>query len=202
MRGEKTIDLGFEITYSAGKEFRATTLVTVRAPGLSMYRTHALMQAWTTEGAVGWRKAFADQIAKAEPDAGKAATAPQPGGEVEAVDGDKQIDVMAMMAAGLPPERYAQFSLFVMDTLKNNAVLAYVGTPEHKSAINDHVLAEIEKNGGVEAWDKIASEFTGFFMLGQGSTAKPSGKSSSTSSASPTEEVSQTRKRVNSRLHG
>jgi len=195
MRGEKTIDLGYEIAYSKGGKFHTATTITVRAPGYELYRVHSMMQGWTSEGAVGYRKTFAEQIAKAE--TGEV-PAPQAGEEPAE---DVKIDVMAMMAAGLTPARYAEFAAYVMDTLKNNAKLCSVGD-DPSATLTDHVLRQIVENGGLADVDRIFSEFAGFFMLGQGSKAKPSGPASSTSSASLTEEVSPTPKRVNSRLRG
>jgi hypothetical protein len=195
MRGEKTINFDFEILYSAGGKFHPATSITVRAPSLDQYRIHSIMQSWTIEGANGWRKVFADEIAKAKVES---SNAPDGDETPSADEDDKQIDVMAMMAAGLSPEKYAAFSALVMDTLKNNPRLAYVGE-DPKAAITDHVLTQIGDKGGIPEWERVASEFVGFFMLG-GQSAKTNGDASSPASASPTPEPSPLPKRVNSRL--
>lgn len=195
MRGEKTVDLGYEITYPyKGQEYPSSE-ITVRAPGMSMYRTHSLMQAWTIKGANGWRKAYADDIEKARKAAGDApAVAPE-----KTDDGDTEVDVMAMMAAGLG-DQFAEFSAFVLDTLKNNIHLASIGPADMRAPISDLVLKQIDEAEGPDGWNRVASEFTGFFMLGQPSKAKTSGADSSPPSASATKEASPTPKRVNSRL--
>lgn len=195
MRGEKTITFDFEFQYSSAGTFMPANTITVRAPSLDQYKVHSIMQGWTTEGAIGYRKAFAAEIEKA------AAVGVEPAPVVadDAAMEDKQIDVMAMMAAGLPPEKYATFSQFVMDTLKNNARLAYVGG-DPKAPITDHVMKQIGELGGVSDWDRVASEFASFFMLGTGSKAKSNGADSSPVSVSHTKAHSTTSRRVNTRL--
>lgn len=200
MRGEKTITLDYEILYSKGGQFVPTNIITVRAPSLDQYKIHSLMQSWTSEGALGWRKANAETLAKLEAAAEAAQAAPAPqAGAAETPAEDVQIDVMHMMSQGLPPERYAIFSQFVMDTLKNNPRLAYVGGDE-KAPITDHVMQQIGEQGGIADWDRIASDFSGFFMLGTGSRQKPSGADSSPTSVSPIKAPSPSPKRANSRL--
>lgn len=199
MRGEKTIDLGFEVKVSRDGQFVPYSTVTVRAPGLDQYRVHSMMQGWTSEGARGFQKAYAEQIERARVEREAAGEA------MPAADGadkkDEEIDVMAMMSAGLTPERYAQFAEFVLTTMKKNHRLAWVGDqPLPGTALTDHVVEQIVENGGLAALDRIFSEFAGFFMLGQGSKAKPNGDASATTSASPTKATSPAPRRVNSRL--
>lgn len=198
MRGEKTIEFDYEILVSQNGQFVPHRTVTVRAPSLDQYRVHALMQGWTSEGAQGFRKAYADDIERARKSQ-EAGTEPQAG----AKDGkdDDTIDVMAMMASGLTPERYADFAEYVLSVIKNNHRLAYVGdVADRGSALTDHVVQQIVEKGGLADLDRIFSEFTGFFMLGQGSKAEKSGSASATTSGSPTKATSPAPRRVNSRL--
>lgn len=191
MRGEKTIQLDYEIVSSKGT-FAPATTITVRAPGLDQYKTHSRMQAWVAEAANGLRKAFSHD------------TAPAGAGEdekdkPEEVDVDEERDVINLMATGLTVDRHAEFTQFVMDTLKNNTRLAWVGD-DKTQPITDHTMLQIDQNGGIADWNRIASEFTGFFFEALVKKPKTVGAGSSPTAESHPKVISDTPKRVNSRL--
>ncbi|MEQ8822968.1 MAG: hypothetical protein RIC14_01195 [Filomicrobium sp.] len=168
MRGEKTIDLGFDIKVSVGGEYVHESEVTVRAPGLDKFQVHTKMQAYVGKalaGIAGMRGQLQD--------------AAQDTNEDEQDTNKDEQDVMVLMSMGMSGDDYTEFAAFARKSLTNSK-LASVG---ENAKLTDEAWLEIEAQGGMEAVMRILSAFTDFFF--DALASKPeNGKGKSLTSAS------------------
>jgi hypothetical protein len=193
MRGSKTIEFDFDITYSKGGQFVTTRQITVREPGLGKYDVHATMTAFVSKAALSFSKlakemrgAGGQQPEQSEPSAPPA-------------DDDDQ-DVMQLMAMGLGIDEFPKFATYVKKAMTGSPRVATVGEGTDQ-AITEEVWESLDQNGGMEAVNKVMSEFTGFFFEALNKRqAKRTGAATSATSSSPTKAPSPMTRRANSRL--
>lgn len=190
VKGIKTIDFDFDITYSKGGQFVATRQITVREPGLGKWEVHSQMTAFVGKAALAFSKLAADMA--------------QPAGDGEApatdVDVDEEKDLMSLMSMGLGVDEYPKFANYVKKVLTGAPRLAYVGE-DQAQAITDEVWESLAENGGMESVTRVMSEFTDFFFMGRAKRqAKRNGADTPPISASPTRAPSPTARRPTSRL--
>ena len=176
MRGEKTVTFDFNFEYSHDGNFVEANTITLRAPGLGKFDVHNTMQAYVSKAVVS----FAAQLRDANKGQPDQSTDDEDVSDTSEPDDDK--DVMVIMAMGLDLDVYPKFAAYVQRVLTNTPKLATIG--DTKVPITDAVWSSIEERGGIEAANKIMSEFTSFFFDALGSK-KASGKGKPLSSASP-----------------
>lgn len=170
MRGEKTIDLGFDVRIPGKDGYTHENEVTVRAPGLDKFHVHTKMQAYVGKalaGIAGMRGQLQDAAQDTEEDV---------------LDTKEEQDVMVLMTMGLDGDTYSEFAAFARKSLTNSK-LASVG---EDAKLTDEAWLEIEAQGEMEAVMRILSAFTGFFFDALASKSE-SGKGKSLTSASPSE---------------
>lgn len=177
MRGEKTVTFDFNFEYSHDGNFVEANTITLRAPGLGKFDVHNTMQAYVSKAVVSFAAQLRDAN-KGQPD--QSTDDDDVSDTSEAQDEDK--DVMVIMAMGLDLDVYPKFASYVQRVLTNTPKLATIG--DTKAPITDAVWTSIEERGGIEAANKIMSEFTSFFFDALGSK-KGNGKGKLPSSASP-----------------
>lgn len=180
MRGEKTITFDFPIRYSENGKFEEAYTITVRAPGLGKYDVYTAMQSYVGKGIISFIKARGD-VAKPDEDEYADNDAASPDEE----KGEE--DVMAIMAIGLDTKMYQEFATYTRRAITNAPKLATIG--EGKAPLSDAVWEELADKGGMEAINRVLSEFVSFFLDALGSKKK-SGPAKSVSSSSPTRAVS------------
>lgn len=183
MRGEKTVTFDFAFTYSDKGHFVEAREITIRAPGISKFDTHARMKAWVGKAVLAFSSIARPTAASDD--------------EPPAQDGDDDQDVMQLMSMGLGVDDYTAFCAFVKKAL-TGSTLATVG--ESKIPVSDEIWIDLEDKGGMEAVFKVMSEFTGFFFAALQKSPKPNGAAPAPSSASPSKAPSPTKPRALSRL--
>lgn len=176
MRGEKTVTFDFNFEYSHDGNFVEANTITLRAPGLGKFDVHNTMQAYVSKAVVSFAAQLRDAN-KGQPD-----TSDNDEDVSDTSEQDEDKDVMVIMAMGLDLDVYPKFASYVQKVLTNTPKLATIG--DTKMPITDAVWASIEERGGIEAANKIMSEFTSFFFDALGSK-KANGKGKHHSSASP-----------------
>lgn len=181
-RGVKTITFDFPISYPIDGQYQETDRITVRSPGLGKYDVYSTMKAYVGKAMLNMSKARAGMKSEVEQK-----IALQDDDDVVDVDGDDadndEKDVMIIMAMGLSTEEYPKFATYVQKVLTGSTRLATVGA-EDKVAITDEVWTSLEEGGGMEAVNRVMSEFVSFFFDALPSPKK-SGKSKSPTSSSP-----------------
>lgn len=194
MRGEKKIDLGFDISYSMKGQFVTTRTITVREPGLGKYEVWSTMKSFVMQAQPGIFEvaAKAQAAASAGVPAAEESDDPQPESE------DDTKDILSWMAIGLGEKKFNDYMRYVKAALTNAPKLATVGDSEQP--ITDEVWEALDEKGGMTAVTNILSEFTGFFFGGQQKSAKTNGGATSPSSPSPPQGTSPTGRRATSRL--
>lgn len=179
-RGTKTITFDFPILYPVDGQYLETNKITVNSPGLGKYDVYSTMKSYVGKAMLNMSKARAGiksdeelKIALQDDDEAPA----QDAGE------DEDRDVMIIMAMGLSTEDYPKFATYVQKVLTGSPRLATVG--DEKCAITDEVWTSIEENGGMEAVNRVMSEFVGFFFDALPSPKKSGRSKSPTSSSQP-----------------
>lgn len=182
-RGEKVVTFDFNFTYSEKGSYVEANTITLRAPGLAKFDTHARMKGWVGKAVLAF-------TSNAKPSgAAQADEEPEQGGD------DNQ-DVMQIMSMGLGVDDFATFATFVKKTL-TNSTLATVG--DRGVLLTDEVWMDLEKHGGMEAVMKVMSDFTGFFFEAL-TSRKKNGAAPAPSSVSPIKVASASKPRALSRL--
>ncbi len=183
MRGEKRIEFDFEFEYSANGQFASSRELCLRAPGLGKFEVHATMQAFVAQ-TFGNLHSMRDSFSQEE-------TETQP-------DNDQQKDLTQFIAMGLGVDEYPNFFRYVYRTLTNCPRLAYVDDGNNKQPVTDAVWESIEQRGGMEAINRVVSEFTDFFFTALASKDE-SGADKLTGSSEPTKVDSNTNTQKTSR---
>lgn len=183
-RGEKVVTFDFNFTYSEKGSYVEANSITLKAPGLAKFDTHARMKGWVGKAVLAFS-------ANAKPAAGG-----QSDDEPARKDDDDDQDVMQIMSMGLGVDDFATFAAYVKKTL-TNSTLATVG--DRGVLLTDEVWMDLEKHGGMEAVMKVMSDFTGFFFEAL-TSRKKSGAAPVPSSVSPTKAASASKPRALSRL--
>lgn len=189
MKGEKTINFDFAFQYSEGGKFAEASSITVRAPGLGKFDVHTTMSAYVGKAALAFTRLASEMPQQA------AAEADDDSGEPKTDDQD----VMQLMAMGLGVDEFPKFAMYVKRALTGTPKLAHV--TDTKIGLTDEIWESIEAGGGMEAVQKVMSDFAGFFFeaLG-GRRAKANGAEPAPTSASPTKAASPMRPRATSRI--
>lgn len=179
-RGETVVTFDFEFTYSSGGQFVPTNRVVVRAPGLALLDVHAAMKSHVAQA----QKGMLDFIIKTQ----QARDAAGVSDEQPDEEPEQEPDVMQLMSMGLAPEDYVKFMTFVKKVLSNRVSLAFVGDPAAPTPVTEEVWDQIERLGGMPAFEKLVNAFTGFFFVGLNPQTSPpkTGNGASPGSASAT----------------
>ncbi len=199
MRGETILTLDDPIKISENGNFAEVTSLTLRAPGLGKRHVHATMTAFVMEAisSLQSRRSSLEAMAKTQPaDVGGSLNVDDEDAPKAAEKDEDPLGVWQMMAMGLGPERFQQFSDYVMKTLTGTPKLATAG--DNGSPVTDAVWEALDEVGGMDAVDRVLGTFTGFFLVDRKSK-RTSGPATSPSSSSATKAQFPSSTRANSR---
>lgn len=157
----KTIRFDFEFEYPAHGRNERASAITVCEPPYAQRDVLRRMQAYVAEMQRGIMKTFTpeqlDEAARRR-EQGGSNQGEEPEAETAAIEN------LASMRMGLGVEEYVKFADYVQRALTNAKGLAFVGEdPDSRVPITDLVWVNLSNAGGMEAVDRVLSEFVGFF---------------------------------------
>lgn len=180
-----TVTFGFRFQYPAKGQYEEADCITVCEPNWDKRQVYRRMHAYVAEAQKGMLRMFSNSDLQKQAESSTSSDSTSDGGD---------IDPLMIMRMGLGVDQYPTFVEWVTKEITNTKALAFVGSdPENRIPITDEVWMNIEKEGGLEAVDKVVGAFAGFFTARDQSTM-PSG--TETRSGSPATPVARSRSKA------